>query len=122
MRFAGGSCRSEERARVTAVLTDQLMARRLSSAARPKDCCFDQSKRQKRAGVDWGVESLIMPHATIGRVMKLGKDLLEAAPLNEARGLCDGGRLSAGLSSAVTLFYVRRYNQTVASSFRRDAF
>ena len=103
----------EMRTRVTAVLTESgLMARRLSSL-RPEQriiALTNSPDVQNELSLIWGVESLLVPHATTTEEMlKFGE-----AALLDSRAVDKGemivimaGRLSGlGLSSSVTLFTV----------------
>jgi pyruvate kinase len=103
----------EMRTRVTAVLTESgLMARRLS-ALRPDQriiALTNSEEVQNELALIWGVDSLIVPHATTTEEMlKAGeKTLLENGIVERGEMIVlMAGRLSGlGLSSSVTLFTV----------------
>ncbi len=108
--------------RVTAVLTESgLMARRLS-ALRPDQriiALTNSQEVQDELALIWGVESLIVPHAsTTEEMLKLGeKTLLESGAVEKGEMIVImAGRLSGlGLSSSVTLFTVGgNIHETVA--------
>jgi pyruvate kinase len=99
--------------RVTAVLTESgLMARRLSTL-RPEQriiALTNSHEVQNELALIWGVESLIVPHATSTEdMLKSGeKVLLESGAVEKGEIIVImAGRLSGlGLSSSVTLFTV----------------
>lgn len=106
--------------RVTAVLTESgLMARRLS-ALRPEQrivALTNSSEVQNELALIWGVESLVVPHAsTTEEMLKVGeKILLENGVVEKGEMIVVmAGRLSGlGLSSSVTLFTVGDLHETV---------
>lgn len=99
--------------RVTAVLTESgLMARRLSTL-RPEQriiALTNSQEVQNELALIWGVESLIVPHATTTEdMLKSGeKILLDSGAVEKGEMIVImAGRLSGlGLSSSVTLFTV----------------
>ena len=99
--------------RVTAVLTESgLMARRLSTL-RPEQriiALTNSHEVQNELALIWGVESLIVPHATTTEdMLKSGeKILLDSGAVEKGEMIVImAGRLSGlGLSSSVTLFTV----------------
>ncbi|MDQ2936939.1 MAG: pyruvate kinase, partial [Acidobacteriota bacterium] len=99
--------------RVTAVLTESgLMARRLSTL-RPEQriiALTNSHEVQNELALIWGVESLIVPHATTTEdMLKSGeKVLVESGAVQKGEIIVImAGRLSGlGLSSSVTLFTV----------------
>lgn len=103
----------EMRTRVTAVLTESgLMARRLS-ALRPGQriiALTNSREVQNELALIWGVESLLVPHAsTTEEMLKLGEGaLLESGAVDKGEMIVImAGRLSGlGLSSSVTIFTV----------------
>jgi pyruvate kinase len=103
----------EMQTRVTAVLTESgLMARRLS-ALRPDQriiALTNSEAVQNELALIWGVESLIVDHATTTEdMLKAGeKTLLESGAVEKGEMIVVmAGRLSGlGLSSSVTLFTV----------------
>ena len=112
----------EMRTRVTAVLTESgLMARRLS-ALRPAQRIIALTNSldvQNELSLIWGVESLLVPHAsTTEEMLKFGeKTLLESGAVDKGEMIVImAGRLSGlGLSSSVTVFTVGgEFHGTVA--------
>lgn len=99
--------------RVTAVLTESgLMARRLSTL-RPEQriiALTNSQEVQNELALIWGVESLIVPHAsTTEEMLKSGeKILLDSGVVEKGEMIVImAGRLSGlGLSSSVTLFTI----------------
>lgn len=103
----------EMRTRVTAVLTESgLMARRLSSL-RPGQriiALTNSPDVQNELSLIWGVESLLVPHAsTTEEMLNLGeKALLASGAVDKGEMIVImAGRLSGlGLSSSVTIFTI----------------